>query len=417
MKDMNNLVLIFLFFLLSLFVPKNAAALDNPRDVPNNKFGIHVVNDEDLENASYLVNSSGGDWGYVTLVIREDERDAVRWQKIFDRARRLHLIPIVRIATTQSGENWTKPSADDVDDWVKFFDSLNWVVQNRYIVVGNEPNHATEWGGEVNPSEYVEFFGNISKSLKISSPDYFLMIAGFDASAPDNKTHMSEEKYIKKMLAKNPKLFDYVDGWASHSYPNPGFSASPQNTGQKSVKTYEWELTLLKRLGIYKDLPVFITETGWAHKTDDNQDYLDTDTLINYYKKLFEIYQSDSRVVAFTPFVLNYTHPPFDIFSWKKSDGSNYSFYEETQRVLKYKGEPKRITEAEIIFEIAPEFIKKGDNTYGLVIAKNTGQTIWTMNTPISDTEKGINDKFEIDSPVFTDIEPGKIGIILFRKL
>jgi hypothetical protein len=395
----------------------NANAIENPLTSENNKFGIHIINESDLEDASRLVNSSGGDWGYVTLVIREDERDISRYQKIFDRARRLHLIPIVRIATKQDGENWTKPAVDDVGNWVTFFDSLNWVVRNRYIIVGNEPNHASEWGGQINPVEYAEYYENLSIKLKTSSPDYFLMISGLDASAPDNKIHMGEEKFLKKVLSANSNIFEYVDGWVSHSYPNPGFSASPQNSGQKSVKTYEWELSLLKRLGVNKILPVFITETGWAHKTDNDKSFLDPEQLSDYYKKLFEIYQNDNRVVAFTPFILNYNNPPFDIFSWKKNDGNFYPFYEETQKILKITGRPNQITEAKIIFEMIPEFIKKGDNIFAAGIAKNTGQTIWMRDLSIRGTEKDSNVKLEIDSSIFTDIEPGKIGIILYRKL
>ncbi|MFZ5366355.1 MAG: hypothetical protein ACOZBZ_03605 [Patescibacteria group bacterium] len=42
---------------------------------PNNKFGIHITQAEDLPLAAELVNSSSGDWGYVTVVIQEDDRN------------------------------------------------------------------------------------------------------------------------------------------------------------------------------------------------------------------------------------------------------------------------------------------------------------------------------------------------------
>jgi len=147
-------VITFLFFLFSF--NGGALAIENPTAVSNNKFGIHIMNENDLDNAARLVNSSGGDWGYVTFVIREDERDNNRWQKAFDKARRLHLIPIVRLATIQDGGNWTKPDPNDITSWVNFLDSLNWVIKNRYIIIGNETNHATEWGGELNPEGYGE---------------------------------------------------------------------------------------------------------------------------------------------------------------------------------------------------------------------------------------------------------------------
>jgi len=408
-------VITFLFFLFSF--NGGALAIENPTAVSNNKFGIHIMNENDLDNAARLVNSSGGDWGYVTFVIREDERDNNRWQKAFDKARRLHLIPIVRLATIQDGGNWTKPDPNDITSWVNFLDSLNWVIKNRYIIIGNETNHATEWGGELNPEGYGEFYTNIAGRLKVSSPDYFVMMAGFDASAPDNKLHTSEEKYMTRIIREYPNIFDNVDGWASHSYPNPDFSAPVTNTGKISVKTYEWELSLLRKLGINKNLPVFITETGWAHKTDSNINYQDADTLSQNYTKLFEIYNSDSRVVCFTPFILNYSDEPFEKFSWLKSDGSTHPFFEETQKVLKSKGAPMQITEAKIIFELVPEFIKKENRTYALAVANNSGQSIWQKDAIVEADEIDMQNRIEIYSSVFTDIEPGKIGIILYRRL
>src|SRR4030042_3931685 len=166
---MRKILFSFLFLLLSIF-PKSLSAIETSVAVDNNKFGIHILNESDQEDASRLVNSSGGDWGYMTIVIREDERDTAKWQRIFDKARRLHLIPIIRLATTQNGENWTKPDPNDITSWINFLDSLNWVIKNRYIVIGNEPNHATEWGGEVDPIGYGEYFSNLSKSLKVSNP-------------------------------------------------------------------------------------------------------------------------------------------------------------------------------------------------------------------------------------------------------
>lgn len=414
---MRKFILLMLLPLFLFVFAKTTHATENPTAVDNNKFGIHIIDENDLPDAARLVNSSGGDWGYITLVIREDERDTGRWQGVFDQARRLHLIPIVRIATKQDGQNWSKPDPDDISGWVNFFDSLNWVTKNRYIIIGNETNHASEWGGEVNPTEYGNYFTSIAQRLKISSDDYFVMMGAFDASAPNDKSHMSEQSYLTKLLQKYPNIFKDVDGLASHSYPNPDFSAPPTGTGQKSVRTYEWELSLLRRLGVGKSLPVFITETGWAHQTKDDSSLLSPDKLSEYYKSLFDIYLSDNRVVAFTPFVLNYSEPPFDKFSWKKPDGSFYPFYEETQKILKTKGQPMQITSIEIVFEIVPQFIKKDNKVFAIGVAKNQGQSIWIKDSSITGDEYGADGRIEIDSPMFTDIEPGKIGIILYRRL
>jgi len=69
--------------ILILISSTNIKAAENPLSVPNNSFGIHILDENDLEDAAKLVNSGGGDWGYVTFVIRSDERDSKRWQKVF----------------------------------------------------------------------------------------------------------------------------------------------------------------------------------------------------------------------------------------------------------------------------------------------------------------------------------------------
>jgi hypothetical protein len=163
MKCMYKYIFSIILLSVILFFPKLTNAISDPLDVDNNVFGIHIADPAHLEDAASLVNSSGGDWGYVTFVIRENERDLKRWQDAFDEARKLHLIPIVRIATTQEEYGWKKFTLDDIDNWVFFLNSLNWVVQNRYVIIGNEPNHAYEWGDEINPIEYSRFLLEISK--------------------------------------------------------------------------------------------------------------------------------------------------------------------------------------------------------------------------------------------------------------
>ena len=100
-------ILIFISFTILLLItaPESNAIVD-PLTSPNNRFGIHIIDEGDLEDAAKLVNSEGGDWGYVTVVIRKDERDTARWQKGFDRMRRLHLIPIVEPPPFKSEKIW-----------------------------------------------------------------------------------------------------------------------------------------------------------------------------------------------------------------------------------------------------------------------------------------------------------------------
>ena len=64
-----------------------------------------------------------------------------------------------------------------------------------------------------------------------------------------------------------------------------------------------------------------------------------------------------------------------------------------------------------------PELIKEDNVTFAVGIAKNTGQAIWSMDKSTTIETDNEDEKIEINSTVFTDIEPGKIGIILYRKL
>lgn len=330
--------------ILSLLLPAQSLAIEDPRLAVNNKFGIHIIDPRDLDDAARLVNSSEGEWGYVTFVVREDQMELAHWRGVFDRLYFLKLIPIVRIAAVQSENGWQKPNLENIDKWVNFLDKLYWPIANRYIVIGNEPNHAKEWGGEINPEEYANYLIEFSTKLKKRSPDFFVLQAGFDASAINapGKT-MSEVTFIENMLEVEPNIFEYIDGWSSHSYPNPNFSGSEKDSGRGSVKTYEWELNLLKKYGVLKELPIFITETGWAHNANGIYDeYIDTGKISELLTYAYnEVWNKDDRVVAVTPFLLSYSSAPFDMFSWKDSLGNFYNFYYDLSNMTKVKGKPK----------------------------------------------------------------------------
>jgi hypothetical protein len=370
-------ILFLLSFTVFCIVFSNVAkAINNPNETPNNRYGIHITDANDLKSAADLVNSSGGDWGYVTFVIREDDRNLKKWQDIFDIMREIHLIPIVRLATKTSGENWEKFDSYEVDGWVYFLNSLNWVVQNRYIIIGNEPNHAKEWGGEINPYEYSNLYTEFAKKLKEASPDFFMMPAGLDASAPNTNNHMGETEFITKMLNTNPEIYDLVDGLASHSYPNPNFSGSEFDVGPGTIATYDWELEFLKSHGITKDLPVFITETGWA-KTVGNDKWSSETEIAEKIVYAYENVWNDKRIVAVTPFILDYKEPLFEMFSWKTKEAGNTVFYEKTKSLPKTPGEPVQKNSGQIVHAIVPQVIFGNKTQELIVLIENSGQSIW----------------------------------------
>jgi hypothetical protein len=377
-----------------LFTTSSCIFAESPLAVANNKFGIHILSENDLIDASNLVNSNGGDWGYVTFVITEGERDRDRWQQTFDQMRRLHLIPIVRIATKAEGETWIAPNNEEINNWVGFLNSLNWVVKNRYVVISNEPNHAQEWGGKLDPAGYALYLKEFSQALKKSSTDFFVLPAALDGSSKNTATSMEELKYLNLMVIAQPDVFDFVDGWNSHAYPN------------SSTSIYAIELQYLSTLGINKEYPIFITEAGFSNET--YSEGVVGEKLINAFGNTWK----DPRIVAVTPFILNYPQAPFTQFSWKKVDGSFYQYYFDVQKLQKIAGNPTQNVSGQIVFAFAQPIMLPGANFVGAILAKNTGQSIW--NVKDISVASNYDNKFA-ESNSFLDTEPGKLAFMVFK--
>lgn len=408
MHDLLKSFIVFIFVFFFCFPEVNKVfAITDPSSVTNNKYGIHITDESDIKNAANLVNSSGGDWGYVTFVIREDERDTNRWQNFFNELRKEHLIPIVRIASKQGDGYWTKLNIDEIDGWVGFLNSLNWVTQNRYVVVGNEVNLGIEWGGKADPKEYADYLNIFSKKLKSSSNDYFIMASALDSQAKNTKSDIDEDKYLTMMIQHKADLYDSIDGLASHSYP---YKSVAKGSDAQTVKNFEWELNLLNFLGIKKELPVFITETGWKNGNGLTEEAEISDSMKDTNSEVW----NNSKIVAITPFVLNYTSKPFVDYSWTAPNGRHFLFYDVYKKFSKLKGTPLQVVSAEVVSYILPRFLKtKFNNTYGLMYIKNTGQTIWRGYQPVALI---INGKRTIIKPItiLSDVYPQDKALVVY---
>src|SRR3990167_3517752 len=405
-----------------------AFAIVDPRVSLNNKFGIHILSavPDEASAAATFVNSKGGDWGYVTLLIENRDRDKNRLQQVFDDLRRRHLIPLVRIATHPEGSAWKVPTDGEENIWAEFLNSLKWPVKNRYVIIYNEPNQGQEWGGQVDSASYAKVLDKTIAALKAKNEDFFVLNAGFDASAPNKAPSYADELiFLQDMNKAVPGIFNKLDGWSSHSYPNPGFVGSPEDTGRGTTSTWAWEMEVLYELGLNKSLPVFITETGWKHAEGINFDKSlpDADKVAQYYKYAFENTWTSSQIVAITPFILNYQENPFDHFSFKKLTGEKqnlkilglqypeyYSPFTTLADLPKSSGRPVQVNKAELVKGALFTSIVAGEEYTIPLTFKNTGQSTWNEYEQVKlvilkgGQDLGIQD---VELPKTTRVEPG----------
>lgn len=329
---MIKILFLILTIILSLiFTTKDIYAIDDPLKVPNNKFGIHILFTSELEKARELVNSNGGDWGYVTIPIQAHDKDLEKWQKFMDDCARLHLIPIIRIATENhyfDTSVWRKPDGNDILDFANFLNSLEWPVKNKYVIIFNEVNRGDEWGGSSNASEYAQILNYATKVFKSLSQDFFIISAGLDnASASD------QYYFMIQMNEEVPGIFGQIDGLGSHSYPNPAFSVPPWIVTRKSISSFKFEKNLAFELS-GKNLPVFITETGWSsERVSENR-------IAQYFTYAFENTWSDKNIVAVTPFLLQAGTKPFSYFSFFNENGEYNETAKTFKNIQKTKGNP-----------------------------------------------------------------------------
>lgn len=331
-RDMKRL-LISCLIISALAFPQRVSATSNPLERPNNHFGVHILSEHDLDTAAEMINGNGGAWGYVTLVIREDERHLGRWNQVFRNMQKLKLIPIVRIATSNQNGVWKKPDIDQADDWALFLSQLPWPTQNRYVILFNEPNHAKEWGGEINPEEYAQIARKYWEQLKRASADFYVLPAALDLSAPNSDLTIEASIFWEKMHKADNLIFTIFDGWNSHSYPNPGFCGDPNDTGKTSIRGFEWETRHLSQYHLLSNLPIFITETGWGCQLPEQE-------LVQFYKTAFEKIWQNPKIAAITPFILSYNQHPFENFSWIDKNGNKKAQYKLVSNLEKTKGRP-----------------------------------------------------------------------------
>lgn len=315
--------------LLTLFVP-SARAIYDPLSAPNNKVGVHILSPDELGEAAKLVNNNNieASWGYVTVPIQTTDRDREKWTRFMVKARELQVIPIIRIATNLDGRNWLEPNSNDLTDFANFLNDLPWPVKNRYVIIFNEVNRADEFGGSISPERYTDILNNAIDIFKSRSDQFFILPAGLDNAAPNAKGYIATPLYLSRMYAYNKEIFNKIDGWTSHAYPNPGFRGKPFESGINKINSFKTDLQLLKKF-TSKKLPVFITEAGWSNLS------VRPSIIGEYYDHAFNNAWADPSIVTVTPFLLRAGTYPFNQFSLLNNDGKPTPAYLSIQKYAK----------------------------------------------------------------------------------
>jgi hypothetical protein len=351
--------------------------------VANNISGLHLTQPQDIYKAKDIINSSNGDWGWATIVVRTNQLNRQMWQDFFDNCRKFHIIPIIRIATIPEDDHWKRPSESNIDSLANFLNSLNWPTEQQHVILFNEVNHASEWGGEMDVKSFVDISIYAYQKFKSINQNFIILSSAFDLAAPEKLPETkSASDFYREIFAYRPEYFDNIDALSSHSYPNHGFIGTPKDTGQHSILGYKWELDFIKNLGVNKTFPVFITETGWPHREGENKknNFYTVQTSADFLKIALDMWGSDPNIQAVTPFIYNFPNAPFDHFSWVNKSENLYPEYQEIIDIPKNKNIPTQITKYEVTDFNIPFLIFANTDYSGQITLKNTGQSIWGEN-------------------------------------
>ncbi len=323
MSKMLRLVLVGFIVIGLLFSQSNQV-------LAGEVLGVHILHPYELDDVLGLIRTEQNkdSWQYVTIVYGLD--DIVQhdeWQRFFDRCREQKIIPIVRLVTKADGASWRVPSTMDIVRLADGLSQLNWPTDERLIIAFNEPNHANEWGGKVDPESYADTLQFTADWFHTEDKGYKILPAGLDLAAPNGGSTMEAFTFWKKSLEYNPRLLDSVDDWNSHSYPNPGFSSSPTRNTQNSLRGFQHELSFLKNYSD-REWGVYITETGWEQNASTSR------WLSQYYQYAVDHIWSDPHVKAVTPFLLHGAPGPFSSFSFFDRQGNKTLQYQAYRKVI-----------------------------------------------------------------------------------
>jgi hypothetical protein len=269
---------------------------------PNNIVGLNLARLHQprfIWAAAQIANANGGSWGYVTILLTNQDRDSQLprhlLQQVLDRCYEARLQPIVRVGTRFDANTgiWERPTDDDPALWRALFEQVKWPNRTVWVIPANEPNLGREWGGAVDVAAYARYLDRFIRVF--SGSDRFKVVnAPLNLSNPHNPPEMVDAfEFLAEHQALTPAVFDNLPGWASNSYKIDGVGDGPRYTHLG----YDVELEQIGR-----DMPVLVTESGVLHRHGE-------DEIAQFFVDAYRDWQADRRVIAATPL---FWDPDFD---------------------------------------------------------------------------------------------------------
>lgn len=295
------------------------------------KFGVHILRPEELQQAKVFLSDEAKpeDWHYLTVPLTLDDlKREKEWREFFAQAKESRVAPIIRLATRFENNAWKIPNRKEIVQLFAFLNHFEWPTSERYVIVFNEVNHAAEWGGQLDPTGYAEILRFASEWAHSENQNYVILPAAMDLAAPNGQATREAFAFLEQMYQADPSIFQLVDVWNSHSYPNPGFSSAPTRSTQNSIRGFLHELAWLKQK-TGRELETFITETGWVNTPQTSR------WLTSYYLYSLQHVWSHPQVRGVTPFLLKGDPGPFSSFGFLDRDNRPTAQYTAVKEALK----------------------------------------------------------------------------------
>ena len=271
------------------------------KDDTRNVFGIGLVSEGNQEQWNYAKQLAGdGGWIMLTFAGVDNTTTAPQqsWVDAVNGVQALGLNPVIRLSPPWGSAFYRSESDDDAHhDYTTLASAFHAVVaglplvdgQNIWIQVDNEPDLCYEWACATDAgspldytttaAEYAFFFSAVADSLhsidsriKVSAAP--LAPGGTSQcgccgqpNCPGDKPGITGLQFMQAMTAAVSDVWSKVDFLASHAYPASGVGYGfnvPLDQAAPGLTYYDKELSTIGR----SDIPVLITETGWATQRD-----------------------------------------------------------------------------------------------------------------------------------------------------